>query len=272
MKKTPAALPPKDEKPTISVTISVKNEAHNIEDFFRTIEGITDELIIVDTGSTDDTIARIQTCIAAAPFPVVFLEKHFEQPFHYGIANNYAIRHATKEYVFKLDADERLTDAGRATLRKFLRERKPLAVWFNRKDDLVPHFFDPQDRLLKNGQGIFFEEDPENRVDMGLNFKGAMAKFSEPILHFQGRNHILRRPQRNLFQLELDIDALPRTRGSVREIIRGVFAFYYIFKKLYFRRYARRDGWNGFKYAFIRAWYKFLMHFFVAFKPIAKER
>src|ERR1700743_3565185 len=93
--------------PTISVATIVKNEAHNIQPFFDSIRGVADELVIVDTGSTDATVEEIKKCAASAKFPVHLYEMKWS-PFHFGIAKNYAIDHSNKEYVLVLDADERL--------------------------------------------------------------------------------------------------------------------------------------------------------------------
>ncbi|MBI5405851.1 glycosyltransferase [Candidatus Kaiserbacteria bacterium] len=253
-------------EPSLSVVTIVRNEAHNIEDFFRCIEGIADELIIVDTGSTDTTVERIHEMTQQASFPVHFLEKRFE-PFHFGKAKNFAINRARGSYVFFLDADERIDQTFRVALKALLQKQHIHVLQTNRVDELVPHFIDPQFRIFENDPAIRYGEDAAACVDEILQFNGDAFIFDHPLLHFQGKNHLLRRPQRNLFQLELDVDRTPRTRGWLREILRGVVAFYYIFKKIYFTREARKDGRIGLKYALLRAWYKFLVHFFVACKP-----
>jgi len=44
------------KKPTISATLIVKNEAENLARCLSSVAGIVDEIIIVDTGSTDQTL------------------------------------------------------------------------------------------------------------------------------------------------------------------------------------------------------------------------
>ncbi len=254
---------PHMKEPSISIVIIVKNEAHNISGFFNSIIGIADELIIADTGSTDDTIQRIQE--QNVPYSVHFYEKRFPEPFHYGIANNYVIDLATKDYVFKLDADERLTEKFK-DIRSFLREHDPLVVSFRREEDLVPHYIDWQERLFKNGRGIYFEENPKARVDMGIVFEAKALAYPYPFLHLQKMN-MKKRAERTKSQIKLDVAAASRTVSTAREMVRGMFAFYYIFKKIYITRQTWKDGFVGLRYAIMRAWYKFLTHFYVALKP-----
>ncbi len=252
--------------PTISFVLIVRNERHNIQQYFKSIEGVADELVIVDTGSTDGTIECIESLRPMASFKVQLVQEDI-RPFHFGKAKNSGIARASGDYIFLLDADERLTPSLRESLKVFLTDRDPLLVCFNRVDELVPHFIDPCIRLFKNNLNIRYGEDDASLVDEILQFQGEVLEFDQPILHYQGINHLLRRPQRNLFQLELDVNRTNKEHGTLRELFRGFASFMYIFRKIYFRRKAWKDGKIGFKYALLRAWYKFLVHFFIAMKP-----
>ena len=251
--------------PTISVATIVKNESANISDFFRTINGVADELVLVDTGSSDETVALINQCAKSAPYSVRLFEKRFE-PFHFGRAKNFAIDLCEKDYVQILDADQRMSEGYKKKVKNFL-STEPLVVETLQEDDVVPHFIDPQLRLFKNHIGIRYAEDEESRTDEVLIFSGSPNRFEEKLLHLQGGKYKPRRKNRWKEELQMDIQKTPREHGSLRELIRGMFAFYYIFKKIYINREAWKDGWEGLKYSFIRARYKLLIHFFVAFKP-----
>lgn len=249
---------------TISVISIVKNEEHNMKEFLRTLVGLADELTIVDTGSTDTTVALIHQWMPLSPYKVRFLERQFT-PFHFGKAKNFAIERARGDYIASLDADERVSELFKKSLKKKILSR-PRVLLTNRVDELVPHYVDPQTKIFQNFQGIKYGEDDHSRVDETLYFEGNPTPFPHPILHKQGINHLLLRPSRQRAQLEIDVDRTPRTRSRAREIVRGFFTFYYIFKKIYVGRQSYKDGWLGFKYSVLRAWYKFLVHFHVAFK------
>ncbi|MBG9612227.1 tetratricopeptide repeat-containing glycosyltransferase family 2 protein [Bacillus cereus] len=83
---------------TISLCMIVKDEEQVLERCLQSIKEIPDEIIIVDTGSTDKTkkIAKKWT-------------KHvydFKWVYDFSAARNEAFRHATMDYIFWLDADD----------------------------------------------------------------------------------------------------------------------------------------------------------------------
>ncbi len=84
--------------PQLSVVIITYNEADRLPATLAALEGIADEIIIVDSGSTDETKA-----IATAHPLVRWYERRFEG---YGRQKNYANSLAQGEYLLSLDADE----------------------------------------------------------------------------------------------------------------------------------------------------------------------
>ncbi|PHC33084.1 glycosyl transferase [Bacillus toyonensis] len=83
---------------TISLCMIVKNEEKSLEQCLQSIEGIPDEIIIVDTGSTDKTK---ELAIKWTPHVL-----DFEWKDDFSAARNFAFQQATKEYIFWLDADD----------------------------------------------------------------------------------------------------------------------------------------------------------------------
>lgn len=83
---------------TISVCMIVKNEAKILSRCLDSLSGLYDELIIVDTGSTDNTVD-----IAHHYTDKVF---SYEWDGNFSNARNFAISHATCEYIYSADADE----------------------------------------------------------------------------------------------------------------------------------------------------------------------
>lgn len=95
---------------TVSVCMIVKNEANILKRCLDSLRGIYDELIIVDTGSNDDTKK-----IAAEYTDKIF---DFEWIDDFSAARNYSMQMASSDYIYIADADEILDEENR---QKFLR-------------------------------------------------------------------------------------------------------------------------------------------------------
>ncbi|MDR2073934.1 MAG: glycosyltransferase [Oscillospiraceae bacterium] len=86
----------------ISLCMIVKNEEKNIENCLKSIEKIIDEIIIIDTGSTDSTKK-----IAAEYTNLIY---DFKWSDDFSMARNYSFSKATKDYIMWLDADDIITN------------------------------------------------------------------------------------------------------------------------------------------------------------------
>ncbi len=82
----------------ISLTMIVRNEAAHLADCLESVQDKVDEMIIVDTGSTDDTLR-----IAKRYTPHVY---SFPWNNDFSAARNFALEHATGDWILALDADE----------------------------------------------------------------------------------------------------------------------------------------------------------------------
>ena len=87
--------------PTLSVAMIVKNEAQDLAACLDTVKGWVDEIVILDSGSTDET-AQI-----AEQYGVKFYVNTDWQGF--GKQRQLAQQYVTSDYVLWLDADERVT-------------------------------------------------------------------------------------------------------------------------------------------------------------------
>ena len=253
-------------KPTISFALIIKNEADNIDGFFETIAPLADELVVAYSASTDGTLEKLENWKAKVLYPVI-IYTHTETPFHYGRARNETIRRATKDFVFMLDTDERLTEDTVARLGDFLGEKNPEAVIMQREDDVTPHLIDPQTRIIRNHAGIEYATDVGGQLHEHLVLSAPPTPFDGLILHKQGNNHWIYRHDRFFTLLAKEVDRAENTRGLFREFFRGLAGFFYKFRKEYFRKKTYLDGKAGFKYSFLRGFHSFLFHFFVGLKP-----
>lgn len=90
---------------TISLCMIVKDEEETLARVLQSVESIVDEMIIVDTGSTDRTV-EIAKEFSARTF-------HFEWINDFAAARNYSFSKATQDYILWLDADDILAEADR---------------------------------------------------------------------------------------------------------------------------------------------------------------
>lgn len=88
------------ERVLLSAAMIVKNEAHNIEQAISSAIGFVDEVVVYDTGSTDDTVAL------ARKMGAVVRQGYWDDDF--SRARNEACRMTRGEWHLALDADDRL--------------------------------------------------------------------------------------------------------------------------------------------------------------------
>jgi glycosyltransferase involved in cell wall biosynthesis len=95
---------------TISACIICKNEEPVLDKMFNSIKSVVDEIIFVDTGSTDkskDIAAKYGAKIYDFPWTGSFSD-----------ARNEAMKYATKDFIFQIDCDETLTSQSVAELQR----------------------------------------------------------------------------------------------------------------------------------------------------------
>lgn len=84
----------------ISVVIITKNEGKNLAKSLSSVKGLADEIVIVDSGSTDNTVQ------VAERFGAKIFKRDFDS---FSDQKNYALSLAVNEWVLHLDADEVLS-------------------------------------------------------------------------------------------------------------------------------------------------------------------
>lgn len=100
--------------PTLTLAMIVQNEGKHLDACLQSVADLVNEIIIVDSGSTDNT-AEIATKYGAR-----FYTHTDWQGF--GKQRQIAQQYATSDYILWLDADERLTSELRAEIKQILRQ------------------------------------------------------------------------------------------------------------------------------------------------------
>lgn len=111
----PLEIDKTNPKSTLSVCMIVKNEETYLARSLRSIRDVADEIIVVDTGSTDKT-KDIATAFGA---------KLYDLPWtgDFSVARNYSIRQASADWILILDADEVISGKDGTTLQKLISKK-----------------------------------------------------------------------------------------------------------------------------------------------------
>ena len=147
----------------ISVCMIVKNEEENIECCLESIKEIADEIIIVDTGSTDQTVRLAQQ----------YTDKIFSHPWedNFSKARNQSIKYATGDWIFIIDADEELLTENTHLLLQAVQNEEIDAIQIQVISEFQQERSESilnQTRLFRNNDNIYFEGRVHNRL-VGFN-------------------------------------------------------------------------------------------------------
>lgn len=144
----------------------VRNEAAHIDTCLNSVKNVVDEMIIVDTGSTDQTV---EICQAAGATLL-----HYEWDDNFAAARNLGLEQATGDWILCLDADEEVDAEDAAKLRNLLTETKEHMVGVQ-----VMNYYgaDPPDpnhaylehhyRLFRNRMGFRFKNQVHELLNVG---------------------------------------------------------------------------------------------------------
>lgn len=104
-------------KQKITCCTIVKDEEHDIEFFLNNIYDWVDELVLIDTGSKDMTLEKVNHFVNFTQAKKIRLDL-FKWNDNFSAARNFSLGHASSEWVLVLDADEVISDEGLLELRK----------------------------------------------------------------------------------------------------------------------------------------------------------
>jgi glycosyltransferase involved in cell wall biosynthesis len=132
----------------LSAAMIVRNEAGHLEACLRSIVGLVDEIVVVDTGSTDAT-PDIARCCGARLHDFTWRDD-------FAAARNEALGLARGEWVLYIDADERVRPASRDRLHNLLADRSLVGccVRLHARTGYTPF---REMRLFRNDPRIRFE-------------------------------------------------------------------------------------------------------------------
>ena len=225
--------------PTLSVILITRNEEANLEDCLASLEGISQQIVVVDTNSDDRTLEIAQKYGATISQPS-------DWP-GFGPQKNRALDLATEDWVLSLDADERLTPALRSEILTAIHHSAqvdcfaiPRLSWycgrFIRHSGWSPDYVD---RLFKRGTARFSDDLVHER----LIPNSSVAKLENPMLHYSFRNfsQVLSKIDRYSSASAEQAYARGKRSNPYKAILHGLWAFI----RTYFLKAGFLDGKHG---------------------------
>jgi glycosyltransferase involved in cell wall biosynthesis len=257
-----------------SILILTKNEEANIEACLESVAWC-DDIVVLDSTSTD------RTCALAAARGARIFERAFDD---FGAQRNYALDHIVFKHawVFHLDADERFNEALRAECEKviaadqhsayFVANRLMFLGRWIKHSSQYPY---PQMRFLKVGEARFAKSGHGQKEDQLSRGTGYLCSTYEHLNFSKGISDWVDRhnrysteealeasslvqgpvPLRHLFAA----DSLSRKRALKRLHARLSARWLWKFLYLYVCHRGFLDGYPGFAYCTLNAFYDFLI-------------
>lgn len=169
----------------ISVVIITKNEAANIVACIESARKLSDDIIVVDSGSDDATVALAKE-YGARVKSVVWSS--------YGNVRNTGAMLAKHDWIFALDADERITDEMTDTIAPIDTQKTGIIYGFKRinffADQQLKHGSLGRERVYRLYNRLFTQWNNEPVHEKLITNRGTQKLLPSSLLHFGIRNII----------------------------------------------------------------------------------
>lgn len=251
----------------LSVSIITLNEEENLRKCLDSVKGIADEIIVVDSGSTD------KTGEIAEAYGARFI--HNDWPGHV-IQKQFAMEKCSGDWILSLDADECLTPELADEIKDIINAENEITVngfFLNRRNyymgKWIWHAWYPEwrARLVRKGKGRWTGTDPHD----SLSIEGPTKKLrSGDFLHYSYRD----------LRHHLDVTVKYARIGAQSELKKGktfnpvklIFSPIVRVLKDVFVKMAWRDGWRGWIILFNSMMSAFLKQAFLFEESVKKEK
>jgi len=208
---------------TISVCMIARNSEKELERLLPSIYKSVDEIIIVDTGSTDRTVEvankyanKVIDYTQSPDYSLLqytYKDEVYEVISDFAKARNESLKYATKDYILWLDADDFIGKQDIARLRFHLMSKPNTATLLLVADRRIDRDFQLlQLRVFPNHQGIEFSGRIHEQVAVSIVEKGIKYSHSEVTvshLGYRDNDEILKKLARNEMLLEIEVKENP---------------------------------------------------------------
>ncbi len=239
----------------ISACIITKDAGETIERCLASLQQAVDEIVIVDSGSRDDTLAICRR----------YTERIYRTEFNgdFSELRNKAARHAGNPWILAMDADEYLSEELRLKIRQLCATDAYWGYYIKRinfyGDTIIKFGFPGIDSLVrlyrKNGS-FFAGKVHEKVISQGLSKRVPLAVFHRPKF-----NNFTCRSFRNKWLAYIAIDAREKSKVSkvkkVFYLLSAPLVFFFILFRDLFVLLGILDGGKGIKIALLLAFYRY---------------
>lgn len=236
-----------DRPVELAVVILTKNEARHIGECIATL-GFADRIVVSDSYSTDGTVEIAQQGGA------IVLQRPFD---NFASQRNAALDAVAAEWIFFVDADERIPPELAAEVRRVVVERPEVGWWVPRHNYIagqrVQHggfYPDYQLRLLRRARARY---DPARPVHEVVLLDGPAGQLQNVMIHYNydtwAQFHAKQRRYARLEGQALHARGIkPWPHKFIRQPLRE-------FWRRYVTLQGYRDGWLGLKLAALLGYY-----------------
>lgn len=240
----------------ISIVVIAKNEANDIADCIKSARTISNDIVVIDTGSTDCTTRIAKECGAHVVHATWI---------NYGVARNVGAAFAKHDWILALDADERITPDLADAIMEINCDNPDLVFGFGREN----YFKRKRIRFgdwghdtvyrLYNRNSNKWQNVPVHEILTGDNL--AKRKIQGRLLHYTVENmHEYSGKIARYAFLSASKYMEQKRRPS---ILKRLFSAPVNFMACYLLRLGFLDGREGFVIAMYTAWYSYLKyHYF----------
>lgn len=238
---------------SLSVVVTVFNEEKNLKACLESVEGLADEIIVVDNGSTDQTVA-----IAKQFTKHIYHQEN--DPSRIDLQKNLGFQKVTGEWVLSLDADERVSKELAEEIKGAIVQSTYTAYQMPRKNIIfnkwIEHSLwwpDYQIRLFQKGKAKFTNSTVHKQVEV----EGTIGELKNPLIHenYQSLSQYLSK---------MDIYTTSEAESTIKEgkdfnWLDSVSLPVRDFLKTFFLQKGYQDGFHGLVLSCLQAFYTFLV-------------
>jgi glycosyltransferase involved in cell wall biosynthesis len=176
---------------TVSLVMIVRDEEANLAACLGSARGLFDETVVVDTGSTDQTV-KVARSFGARVFRFAWCDD-------FSAARNFSLDQVRTDYVFRLDADDRIPAGQHKRLRGLLdslRRDRPEAIAFRVEAEGSPgvlSIVSDEIRLWPNAPALRFVGRVHEQIGSALQRAGVSSRpggvrlvhlgYNDPAIH-----------------------------------------------------------------------------------------
>ena len=146
--------------PQLTLCMIVRDEEARLGDCLESVRGLVDEIVVVDTGSVDETVAVAKRHGARLG--------HFEWCDDFSAARNTSLAMASGDWVMWLDADDLMPAEYHGEIRRLIRQGTDRSYFFVLDDQGYENVSCLQMRLFPNRPGVEFEMPIHEQVTPSL--------------------------------------------------------------------------------------------------------